>query len=269
MSDPTSTQMIQRGLSERACAAEAAGWAVLDLPVWSRIDFVPTLAAGVFDLDQIERLAFNYALGGVIPGSTPERKATPADTNLKQASSTPNNWDWEMHGLAVYVIPASPSTSIAGSNPVLLGKLIADMDLVLSLSNTNIWQLGNMDHYPAPGGLFGQQLDNNVTPDVLSSFGERISYMSLGRPDAESFRHWNPIYTWSSQSSGDPDTLLTISCQPRREISIPQAATRAAIAVTPGVTSVGQPAFTAAESIGVFLKMVLMCRSVGKRSSNV
>ncbi len=254
-------------LTERACQAIMQRKVVLPTPVWSRIRFnAPRTGAGpfVYTTDTTERRAFAYGIGGSMAtaGFLSTDIATGADTNLTQASITPDNADFELFGLGIFVEP--------GSNPDLVAELTKNCDVILALSSSSNQRIGTITTFPQPGGLFGASRGNNLEPSVLESTSPMQGFIANGRPDCASYKHFPEPFVWAAQGSTEKDTSLVVVIQPRRACVVNAPASRAAIAADPAITTVGQPAWTAPAdgSVSATFRLEFIARSIGNAGIN-
>jgi hypothetical protein len=253
---------------------------VLPLPYWSTVRFQATRAAGppvAFSIDTTQRRAFAYAQGQnmAVAGFTLGQIATEADTNLLKANETRDNSDVWIWGLAAYITP--------DSEPALARRIWRETAVDISLNGTQSIPLGTLEMFPSAGGLYGAGTTYLKAPNDLQAgpsdaagetgIGAQMGFLNNGNPMAGNFFRLPQPFKWASVGSQGADSSLIITNTPLRAITENSFA-RAAIPVTPAITSVGTEPFTPPAAVGdpgtfVDLRWHLICVAVAKRSVNV
>jgi len=244
---------------------------VLPVPYWSTVRIAGTVAANVLTVAPTTRKGFAYQIGQdmTVAGFT-ATVAEGAETNLLQASQTLDNADVWIWGLAIELCP--------NSEPLLAERLFRECLVELSTSGTQSIRLGTLGMFPGAGGLFGAghsflgQPPTNELGAADGGIGALVASMSNGNPTSGNFMRFPQPFKWSSIGSNQGDSQLTVSITPVRQITIPLAATRAAVpvvpAVTPGTIEVATQPATGDRGTFCDFRIRLVAVSVSNRSQN-
>ena len=149
--------------------------------------------------------AFGYAQGSDMSpaGYAPGTIANVWNTNLLQPSTTRDNADVQIFGLAACILP--------GSNRSVVEKVWANSSVSISLSGTDVFQIGRLEMLPSQGGLYGISSDDLVIPALNSSESLASGYLANGNPVPENYLHFPQPLVWSANGSGKKDTSLVVS----------------------------------------------------------
>lgn len=244
---------------------------VLPVPYWSTVRIAGTVAANVLTVAATPRKAFAYQIGQdmTVAGFT-TTVAEGAETNLLQASQTLDNSDVWIWGLAVELC--------TNSEPILAARLWRECLVELSTSGTQSIRLGTLGMFPGAGGLYGVGRSFIGQPPSTQlgapdgGVGALTGSIANGNPMGGNFMRFPQPFKWSSVGSNGGDSQLTVTITPVRAITIPLAATRAAVAVvamvTPGIIAVATQPATGDQGTFCDLRVRLVAVAVGNRSQN-
>jgi hypothetical protein len=239
---------------------------VLPVPYWSTVRIQGTVAANVLTVAPGPRKAFAYQIGQDMTVAGFTAAATTADspeTNLLQASTTLDNADVWIWGLAIELCP--------NSEPILAARLFRDCVVELSTSGTQSIRLGTLGMFPSAGGLYGTGRSFAAVPSFAETgagdggTGAPVGFVANGNPMGGNFMRFPQPFKWSSVGSNQGDSQLVVNIEPKRAITIPLNVTRAAAA---GVAAYTQPT---TGQLGTFcdFRLRLVAVSVSNRSQNV
>jgi hypothetical protein len=245
--------------------------AILPTPYWSTVRFGATVAANTATIAAgTQAKAFQYSIGQdmTVAGFT-TTTATGADTNLLRAGETLDNSDVYIYGLA-----ADPTPN---SEPRILENLWRDCLVELSLNGTSSIRLGTLNMFPGAGGLYGVGKSNLVLPSAQDTGrgadgggGTAMSYLSNGNPMGGNFLRFPQPFKWCGVGTGGVDATLSIIVTLTRAVSIPLAATRAAVAGGANTSGTGAWTQPATGGVGTIadIRFRLVSVSIAKRSVN-
>lgn len=212
-----------------------------------------------------QETCFNYKIGDVAPqsGFASGFSMTDAETNLLQASSTRDNADVLIHGIAIELCSDSP----AGENEdvtysiaqQLVRALWRNVSCQLSLSGTETHLLGVLSHFPSGGGLYGAMIDSLYQPALDGAAPVAEPFPSNGNPMAGNFYRFPSPLLWRATGSGKKDTSLVITFTNRHEILLSSTARAAGTGIVE---------FVRPEAIACDLRVRLAAVQVSDRSSN-
>jgi hypothetical protein len=246
---------------------------VLPVPYWSTVQIHGAVAGNVLTVDTTVRKAFTYNIGGdmAAAGFAAGTIAQPCDTNLLRPGETLDNADVYIWGLAIELCP--------NSEPLLAAELWRQCIVEISTSGTQSIRLGTPGMFPSAGGLYGQGRSAAAQPNTTTAGaldggqGATVGFVANGNPMGGNFMKFPQPFKWSSVGSNSGDSQLTVSITPNRVITIPLAATRAAVPVVAMVSPAAIEVATqpATEDFGTFcdLRVRLVAVSVGARGQNV
>lgn len=229
---------------------------VLAFPYYSTLTVQATgVGTGtlVYTVGTQELKAFNYAQGNVLDaaGFTPGTIATAAETNLLLASSTRDNADVMVWGMAAYLTP--------DSDPLFAQQVWRNSSIFMSLSGTDTFQVGRLEMLPAAGGLYGQGVSKLSQPPIANTFDVPQGFVNNGNPQSDNYMRFPNAIRWNANGSGQKDTSLVVKLQINKGFSFTSVARSAATGVSAYV-----PPATANATIVFRLVSV----SISERSQN-
>lgn len=246
--------------------------AVLPVPYWSTVRFAATVAANTATITgNVQRKAFQYQIGQAptVAGFATTDTAQPCDTNLLQAGQTLDNGDVWIYGLACEVC--------TNSEPALAAQIWRQCLVELSLNGTSSIKLGTLAMFPGAGGLYGSGQSNLLLPPAQNTGqgndggpGGPFNFFANGNPMSGNFRRFPQPFKWCGIGTGGADAQLSIILTTNRDITVPLAATRAAVAGGANTSGTGawtQPATGGVGTI-VDVRVQLVSVSVSRRSVN-
>jgi hypothetical protein len=218
-----------------------------------------TMAAGT------ELRAFGYGIGqdissaafGFASGTT----ATPAETNLQQASTTLAGEQVRIFGLSL--LPTSDSDSY-------LAKILwPNVSVQLALNGDQQgFKLGTPETIPGGGGLSGAGDSYIQSPPQQESYVSRSGALTNGVPHAGNFYPIPDPIVWNP--AGANDGMLVIKLRVERAVT---ATLTERAAVAGGANTSGTAAFLtpAANAIGTYVTVLvhLWCKQLSARSVNI
>lgn len=198
------------------------------------------------------RKCFNYGIGQAmdVAGFTAGTAATSAQTNVLNASTTRDNADVMIWGVACELGETS--------DPIVAANVWNNSALFMSLSGTDVYQVGRLAQIPGAGGLYGSASSLVATPPLDSTHDVPAGFLSNGNPMAGNFMRLPQAFWWNAQGSGKKDTSLVMSLE-TQPISIGPLAT---VAVATGVAGYAPPTSVFADIIVRLVSVSLSERSV-------
>lgn len=245
-----------------AAEAIASQKAILPWPYYSTARFsLPVVAATTYALAAGTQVKlFNYQIGQEMTGAgyATGTIAKPSDTNLLKASETRDNADVFFWGVCAELCTASISSSSVNSSfnveADLAKHLWRHLDLTVSLSGTDQYELGPLSIYPSAGGLYGAGQSRLFALSATNPNAASLSTIANGNPMAGNFYRIPNALRWNANGGGKKDTSLVMTLTNNRDLAF--------------VSEAAAGGFSPPAALNVDIRIHLVSVSVSERSNN-
>ena len=217
--------------------------------------------------------AFNYKVGDP-PKAAGFNTTAPVGyvasrrlTNLTVAgSSTEDNADVVVWGMGIELLPGGndANNKTQPQQPELAKAVVANTDIVMSLSTQTKFYLGRMDYYPQPGGLDGEAISQIRQGFTNNAQGQYERILRNGIAAQGNLRKLPTPIRWQSIGSNKKDTAMQVQFTVTDQISLDGLAGTPSAVDANAYPGFAPQASTIFQDFGVWLQTI----EVSDRSEN-